>query len=341
MFVCMNRFLVLFLSFGSMHLFAQKIDFIVNNISLPAEVSFYDNQFSGLYIHANKLFFLSESRLQDNAEAKLYSILLADIENKLKDTSSILPFTKIPILNLAVLRAKMKDNGDEYEGLEAMVIDKKNIYLSVETTTASNNCYLLKGVITDTAIILDEVKFIVLKKPLLKDCKHIYNAGFEAMVKMKKTLFAFFEYNYFLDSNIVDNINLRSFLGGKNKSFSIKKLPFRLTDITAVGKHNYTAINYFYNGSGEDEIYRVGSYDSINHKLIYDITGYKSYARLIFLKYRNKKFIWEPIWEFPKSLGIYNWEGLAAYKKGYFVMNDKYTSVKPYKSVLIYLRLTK
>lgn len=325
----------------SLNIVAQKVDFKVRIISLPPEVSYYDNQFSGLYIKDKNLFLMSESRLQDSAEAKLYSIKLADIEKQLSDSNYILPFTKWRIYNLNILRSKMKDNGDDYEGLEAMIIDKNKIYFSVETATPSNNCYLLKGIINDTAIVLDKNRFVTLAKPTEANGKHIYNAGFEAIAHSEKALLAFFEYNYFDGNNVVNNVVKKSFSLKGDKSFTMQRLPFRLTDITTIRRHTFTAVNYFYNGGGEDKIYRVPTTDTINNRLISDSGIYKSYTRLVSIQKKNNTYKWVPLWEFPKQFWSYNWEGIAAYKKGYFVINDKYTPARPYKSVLLYLQFTK
>ena len=40
----------------------------------------------------------------------------------------------------------------------------------------------------------------------------------------------------------------------------------------------------------------------------------------------------------PSIYEGYNWEGIDAYKKGYFLVNDKYTATKPYYSALMYLK---
>lgn len=324
-----------------LNLAAQKADFSIHNISLPPEISYYDNQFSGLYIKDNNLFLMSESRLQDSAEAKLYTINLNDIEQQLADTNYILPFTKWHIYNLNILRSKMKNNGDDYEGLEAIVIDKEQIYFSVETATPSNNCYLLKGIINDTAIVLDTVHFVLMKKPIGSDGKHIYNAGFEAIAPINNSIAAFFEFNYFSNANQVNYISDWSFQSGKYHVFNMAKLPFRITDITQTTGRNYTAINYFYKGTGEDEIYRIPARDKKNNRLIKDTFGYKNYCRLIKIKARHSCFSWKPLWEFPANLSSYNWEGIAAYKKGYFIVNDKYTPSRPYKSLLLFLQFTK
>lgn len=325
----------------SLNIAAQKVDYKVRNISLPSEISYFDNQFSGLYIKDKNLFLMSESRLQDSAEAKLYSIKLADIDRQLSDSIYVLPFIKWRIYNLNILRGKMKDNGDDYEGLEAMIIDKNKIYFSVETATPSNNCYLLRGTINDTAVVLDIDHYFIMKKATTSDGKHIYNAGFEAIAPIDNSIAAFFEFNYFADYNMVNYISEWSFQSGKSHSFNIERVPFRITDITKTKGNNFTAINYFYKGEGGEEIYRLPDENDKNNRLIKDTSGFNNYCRLVKIKYGYNSFSWQPLWEFPKEYWGYNWEGIAAYKKGYFVINDKYTFAPPYKSVMLYLQFTK
>ena len=285
---------------------------------------------------------MSESRLQDSAEAKLYAIKLVDLEHKMIDSAFILPFRKYHIHNLELLRSKIKLKGDEYEGLEAVVIDENMVYFSVETTTPSDNCYLLRGIISDTAVILNSDFLMPMPKPVLPNGEHVYNAGFEALSLLQKNVyFAFFEFNYFHKYNDVCRISPWSFTNhGKHNSLPISKLPFRITDITKTGKYKFTGINYFYKGDGADTVYRVPKSDTLNDHLIRESSGYHSYCRLIDVKYNPSsfKFTWKPLWELPTAYWSYNWEGIAAYKEGYFIINDKYTSARPYSSVLLYLK---
>jgi len=95
---------------------------------------------------------LSESRLQDQAEAKLYTVALADLDRQLADSTYVLPYQKLPLNNLARMQAKMAALGQRYEGLEALLLTKDAAYFSVETTTPSANCYLLKGRLGATAV---------------------------------------------------------------------------------------------------------------------------------------------------------------------------------------------
>lgn len=333
----MRYFLLFLLNILGHNVRAQKTDFTAINISLPPEISYYDNQFSGLFVHEDKLYLMSESRIQDKAEAKLYAINMEDLKHKMLDTSFLLPYKKIIIKNLDILQKKMDAIGDEYEGLEALVIKGKHVYLTVETATPSDNCYILKGILNDNEVLLNEEDIILQPKPITLIGNHVYNAGFEAMALSKKLLFSFFEFNYFPTVNKVNMIQLNSFNKVSLSDFSIKQLPFRITDITATGKNTFTAINFFFNGPGKDEVYRMPDNDVENNALIKDSAGYRNYCRLVKIKYKNNSFTWEPFWDFPLEYMSHNWEGIAAYEKGYFVINDKYTKVKPYKSVLLYL----
>lgn len=315
---------------------AQK-KYSLLNIKLPPAISYYDNQFSGLYISDNKLFLMSESRLQDNREAVLYSIKLEDIEHYKLDTTYTLPFQKHQIIGLDVLRNHMDSQGQIYEGLEAIVIEGNTVYLSVETNTPSTNCYLLKGQFINDEVIMDTTVMQVLRKPTKATGEHIYNAGFEAVAFFKNKLYSFFEYDYFDDQNYVYRYNIA--LNIKD-SVKIASLPFRITDITQKSSNHFTAINYFYKGTGDDEVYRLTPNDASN-KFIKDSSGYKNYVRLIDIKITGKKIKWKTLYELPVAYMSYNWEGIAAYKNGYFIINDKYTPAKPYSSVLLYLERSK
>lgn len=316
---------------------AQKRSFKIHQLSLPPELSYYDNQFSGLFISSGRLFLMSESRIEDKAEAKLYSINLYDIDLKLKDSSYVLPYRKYPIYGLETLRESMKKQHADFEGLEAMVIDDDNIWFSVETPTPDNVCFLLKGNLYPKGVILDTDSMVAMKKPVAPNGDHIYNAGFEAMTMMDRNLYAFFEYNSFAD-NYVKMYSPGAFRSkGDYRSVFINPLPFRITDITKTGKSSFTAINYFYKGGGDDSVYRVPVTDTENDKLIRDSKGYKSYCRLINLDFNGTLFKWNTLWEFPEPYNNYNWEGLAAYEKGYLIINDKYTPSRPYSSTLLYL----
>ncbi|MDO7847210.1 hypothetical protein Q5H92_12630 [Hymenobacter sp. M29] len=318
---------------------AQQPSFTVRPLSLPKELEFYDNQFSGLAISRGQLFLLSESRLQDKAEAKLYTVPLSDLDRKLRDSTYVLPYQKVKLTGLTALQARMKAAGQEYEGLEALMIAKDIVYLSVETATPSANCYLLKGRLHANTVALDTTFLLALPKPPAADGSHIYNAGFEATVTAKRELVAFFEYNSFPDQNYAYAFR-KPHLTASSSSHSLpfSSLPFRITDITPVGRNHFTAINYFFKGAGGDTIYRPPATDVANTRLITGPGGFKNYCRLVDITLKSNRFTWQPLWEFPEAYMGYNWEGLAAYKQGYFVINDKYTPSRPYRTTLLYLQ---
>ncbi|MFT3680765.1 MAG: hypothetical protein QM791_10870 [Ferruginibacter sp.] len=311
---------------------AQQHDFTASKIRLPEEISDYDNQFSGLQISNGALFMMSESRLQDNKEAKLYSIKLADIERQLKDSTYELPFKKITIYGLHVLRNKMKEQEQVYEGLEAFIIDNKTVYFSVETNTPSANCYFIKGKLSSGSVYLDS-SLLAVTKPRQADGSAVYNAGFEAIALIRNRLYGFYEYNYF-EHNYVYGYN-PLFEPGKD-SVLTDKIPFRITDITPAGNNHFTAINFFFKGGGADTVYRVPATDS-NYALINTSNNFHNYCRLVDIDASGEHLTWKNLWEFPAAYQDYNWEGMAAYKKGYFIINDKYGPARPYSSVLLYL----
>ena len=318
---------------------AQQRQFDVRSLSLPKELEYYDNQFSGLSIADGKLLLLSESRLQDKAEAKLYTVALADLDRKLKDTTYVLPYQKLPLTNLTLLRDKMQALGQSYEGLEAMLLAKDAVYFSVETATPTTNCYVLKGHLAPNAMVLDTTYLLTLPKPVAADGSHIYNAGFEALANANERLFAFFEYNSFPSQNYAYEFG-GSAGRGKNQPRAVpfSPLPFRITDMTATKGGHFTAINYFFKGEGEDAVYRTPATDVANTKLIAESGAFKNYCRLIDVEFKGNSFSWKPLWEFPEPYRSYNWEGIAAYKGGYFIINDKYTPARPYRTTLLYLQ---
>jgi hypothetical protein len=334
----MKLFLLVLLLFCARISKGQDKGFDVIKIGLPPLISYYDNQFSGMFFQNDKLFLLSESRLQDSADAVIYVLKMADINRKMLDSTYRMHFENYPIKNLDLLREKMEALGDEYEGLEAMYMEGDNVYLTVETATPSKNCYLLRGNLYDNTVFLDLAFLLPMPKPTTATGGHIYNAGFESLTMIDLSLIGFFEYNSFAgNNNAAIAITPQSYTTALYQKASMQPLPFRMTDITKTSKNTFTAINYFYKGGGADTVYRVPKTDAKNDQLIRDTSGYKSYCRLIKLKYKNYKFTWEPLWEFPAQYNAYNWECIAEHDGGYFIMNDKYTPSKPYSSVLLYL----
>jgi hypothetical protein len=76
--------------------------------------------------------------------------------------------------------------------------------------------------------------------------------------------------------------------------------------------------------------------DDPNARLVQQGSSYQSYSRLIALRYKRNQISWKPLFELPREYMTYNWEGLAPYRKGYFLINDKYGPSN--QSTLLYLR---
>lgn len=315
---------------------AQKAPFTVRTISLPPEIADRNNQFSGLYLRNNQLLLLAESRLQEQAEAKVYALDLASVDAQLTQKSAVLAYKKYAIQNLDKLRARIDSAGQHYEGLEALTLLDNVAYFSIETATASPYCYLVKGLIDDTqaTITLDTRYLVSVAKPTLTNGTHIYNAGFEAMASYRKSLLLLYEYNYFAHDNYALTLPNAAATPDVPQYVPMARLPFRVTDLVQEGKNRFTAINYFFSGA-DDSVYRTAPPDP-NTKLIRSGTGYQNYCRLISVQYKRNKISWKPLFELPKEYMTYNWEGLAAYRGGYFLINDKYGPSN--QSTLLYLQ---
>lgn len=328
---------LLLASFATASLFAQDIQFKVHNIILPQEIQNPNYEFSGLYISGEKLFLLPENRMGKGIKENLFTVRLSDLEHQLKDSTFPLPFNRIQIQNLNLLQEKINANGQYYEGFEAILIKEDSIYLSVETTTQSTFAYLLRGHLKDSSLIMDIEFLLPIPKPTRKDGSQIYNAGFESLEFKDRDIILLYEYNNFPDENHGFRFDYPFISKKLRPTLLIESIPFRLTDITQTAAHQYTGINYFYKGAGADTLYRPIPNDIKQMQLVNDDLGYHNYCRLITIDINDQKINWQSLWEFPIDYQSYNWEGIAAYHNGYFIINDRYTPDKPYRSTLIFL----
>lgn len=314
----------------------KKLD--VHSIKLPENVSYYDNQYSSLYVSNGALFLMSESRLEDKRPAFVDKISEKELNRAIKDSNYIVRNTRLPILGLEAIRAQLETRNQKYEGLEAMAIQGEDIFFSIETDTPSDSCYLLKGKLNNHAVILDSIHFLGLPKPKDENGKNVYNAGYESLEVKGNQLFAVFEYNYFSKENQLVVVN-KDLEPATLEYKTIAKIPFRITDISDT-KGGFYAINYFFNGGGGDAVYRIDKHEK-DYNTIFADGKWKSYARIVKLIDRKDSFSYESIIDLPEKYWAYNWEGLAMYKKGFFILNDKYTPKRPYQSILLYMDIKK
>ncbi|UOQ76233.1 hypothetical protein MUN84_16830 [Hymenobacter sp. 5516J-16] len=258
----MKYFLLAALLCSSFAVCAQKPKFTIQGITLPAEIADRNNQFSGLYRHNNHLLLLSESRLQERAEAKVYALDLGSINAQLAKETQALTYKKYALLNLDKIRARLDSAGQVYEGLEGLTMVGEVAYFSIETATPSPYCYLIKGELHDAAatITLDTRYLVPLPKPALTNGTHIYNAGFEALASYDKNLLLLYEYNYFTHDNYAFTLPAAAATPDIPQYVPLRRLPFRVTDLVHEGKNRFTAINYFYSGN-DDSVYRTPAPD--------------------------------------------------------------------------------
>ena len=313
---------------------AQEAPLSLYQIVLPQEIADRNNQFSGLYIYRNQLLLLSESRLQERAEAKVYGLDLASLDRQLAGQSKELVYRKYTIRGLNKVKAHLDSAGQIYEGLEGLAMLHGAVYFSIETATASAYCYLVKGHIDDAraTITLDSHYLLQMAKPTLPNGTPIYNAGFEAMESHGRNLLLLFEYNSFPQGNFALALPSTTATATPRR-VPLPPVPFRVTDLVRKGKNRFTAINYFYNGP-DDSVYRPKPTDP-NTRLIRQDSSYQNYCRLISLRYKRHALRWETLFELPREYMTYNWEGLAAHRGGYFLINDKYGPSN--QSTLLYL----
>ncbi|SNR70943.1 hypothetical protein [Hymenobacter mucosus] len=331
----MKYFLLTALLSASFASYAQKAPYSFQTIPLPLEIADRNNQFSGLHLYKDELLLLSESRLQERAEAKVYALNLNTIDKQLAGKAQDIAYRKYAIRGLSTIRARLDSARQEYEGLEGLTMLGDTAYFTIETATSSAYCYLIRGRLdTDTTITLDAHYLVPLSKPVLTDGDHIHNAGFEAATGYNGSLLLLFEYNYFRHDNYALRLPSVIRLPDIPQQIPVQRLPFRLTDLTYEGRNRFTAINYFYTGA-EDSVYRPAPTDP-NSRFIRNGTTYQNYCRLIRLRYRRGKVSWKPLIELPREYMTYNWEGLAAYRRGYFLINDKYGPSG--QSTLLYLQ---
>ena len=352
-------FLWIFLHSSTL-LFAQtdKI-FKAFKINLSDTLAHPENQFSGLTYRNHKLYLLCESRIQENHIARIYSINKKELKKAIADSTYQPAHKTILIKNLEKVKAQIDAGGNLFEGLEAIDVKGKNVWLTIETISPSLKGYVISGKLKKNELIINDIDILALDIPL-KNGEVLDNSGYESIAYKNGKLLAAFEYNYF------DTVN-RFYSLNKNLSdtsidyLATAKVPFRITDWQFTGKDKLVALNVFYKGKA-DSYFRVPSTDSLNYKYTVNDKGEpESFARIIQIyktswtsytstgilhdikrsnKKKNDYYNWKTIGLLPSDYGKgYNWEGVTAFKKGYFITNDKFTPTRERKSYLLYIEL--
>lgn len=307
-------------------------DWKVHYIKLDTAQSFYDNQYSSICKNQNSIFLMSESRIEDKMPAFVDKTSSSELSKAIIDSSYSPIFQRLPLHNLELIRLQILQRHQNYEGLEAMAINQTgdSVYFSIETTTHSDSAYIIKGKLENDRIEMDINNFVGIQKPKDAKGKYIYNAGYESLEYHNNQLFAIFEYDHFLQNNL---ICISSSLNPKTLSKeTIAAEPFRITDISWDStKQLFWGINYFYRN---DKEYQLQPTDSDFNQSF--ANGYHNFTRLVTIQKQDDQFKIEPYKTLPKSLWGYNMEGLQIFEKGFLLCNDYFTPYKKH-SDLIYI----
>ncbi len=292
-------------------------------IPLPAAINGVNEEFSGLSWSANRLYVLpqygnhKETLLE--GEFSVYSIDEVELDNVIEGKDTALnTYKQFRVLNLNKLPDSVKKF---YQGFEAISILDNQVFLAMETDDDYAYCFLLRGVLDVKAkeITIDPHHFIALKR-----YPYIFNAGFESLTYLhdQKKLMAIFEFNampnggtgYLIDPSFKY----------PPKPVSVPFLPFRITDVASTAKGRIYAINYYWEGDYKSYLNNnvLRNPEETLKKWIpdgVDSLTTKSYARIVTRKKWNSKR-WEHVTSFHNKYT--NWEGLALYKNGAFVITD-------------------
>jgi hypothetical protein len=306
-------------------------------ISLPKGISGVNEEFSGMTTWKGRVYL--EPQYGDHKETKLdgafnlYSIKADSIGRVLDGKDTVLTkFETIKVINLNKLPDSVKQY---YEGFEALtIVNKQQVYLSIETTDTYDYCFLLKGTLdtVKNVLTIDPRHYSTLKRPL-----KISNAGFESVTYLpeKNKLIAYYEFNGSPDGGT--GYLLDTSLNKAPEKIKVPFLYFRITDIATTSKGQIYGINYFWNGdydhylnngilTNQDENIKAtipDLRDSITNKP--DYLRRKTFARIVTL--RNYK---DTQWKQVASFDGYknNWEGITLFRKGALIITDANRSSK-------------
>lgn len=320
-----------FLGVGS--LYAQHPDPKIVPIRLPDSLRSGSREFSGLAIHGDRLFLLCENR-DDHLKKPtqgIYSLKLAELDRCLADTNTVIEdFAYHHLAGLDEISGRITG----YQGLESIAFAGDKFFVTVETSMDADAGYLLTGIFRNHTFELDTSRVLVLPKPKLPDGSHVFNAGFEALVPLGRRLFAFYEFNGF-NNNYAYKISVAR---SSRAPVRVDKIPFRLTDMTRWKGRRTVAINYFFPLKAE-AIYQEGlaGEDSV---WIHSSNGsLRPFARLVVCRIGRKRVKIEKSYAMPEKYWTSNWEGIARYRNGLLLVNDKFTKGGKPESQLIFVSL--
>lgn len=312
--------------------FAQKSIRSARQLTLPDSLGAGAREFSSLATYGDRLYLLAENRDDHLKEPTrgVYSIALDELGDHLAGAlPQISTYRYHPLSGVG----KVMQTVEGYQGLEALVLLDDRFFITIETEQFADSCYLITGKWGEDEFLVDTTRVLALKKPVLPDGEKVFNAGFEALTVVKGELYAFFEYN-----GLPENFAYRITIGEEYAAEQVplaKRIPFRLTDAAGWRKNVIVGVNYFFPLKAE-AIYQ----QDLNRREEASIRkggALHPFARLAVMKVGRKKIKLKRFIAVPEVWWTSNWEGIARYKGGVLMVNDKFTRNGGRESQLLFL----
>ncbi|PZF72362.1 hypothetical protein [Taibaiella soli] len=277
-------------------------------------------EYSGLAIHNNAELLFLPQHADKIADANVSQIQVLSLK-RLKEKH--LTFTPTDFKTIKIIDPKRLLDVKKSEGFEAITCINDEVYLSMETTSETeDSCFLFKGKLTKNVLTLS--KRIGL--PHLKKCDGgpVGNAGYESLTYLpkEKKLLAIYEYEGEANKPVGFKVD-PDFSKPATPVYLDKPLCFRITDIQATKSGGYFGVNVCYEGTMKDDKYLDCHCTSDNPNVNAVVEGKtRSFAQIIsFTKTNDSTYHWEHFTNIDASMPV-NWEGFAIVDGHFLLIND-------------------
>jgi hypothetical protein len=324
--------LIILVSFSAKENQSSPYQVELIEINLNKKIAFPKAEFSGLDWYKGELILLPQypDRFSSHFNGCLFSISKSVITKYLKN-KGIIPINPAKIeLDSKGIESQIEG----FQGYEAIVFNKNNVYLSIEAETSGKMyAYIIKGEIDSAKTKISLYPESLKQIPLSTD---VENMAIEALLISNNRVLALYEAN---GINVNKNPSVVSF-DLDLEQFELLSFPnieYRITDATKIDNDSsFWGINYMF--KGEYDLLNPGI-DSIYTKYNRKISDLKkrTVERLVKFKIKNDHIILEDIAPIPIKLSdkkdSRNWEGIVKYDSlGFLVITDRFP-----RSILAYI----
>jgi hypothetical protein len=293
-------------------------------------------EFSGLVIREDQLLLLPQHADTGKNTYKFIYALNVDEAHKaaLAQAKRAIPVKeKYRIIGLEDLLINQSIRG--YEGFEAMVIVNNDYYFLIETICEDSPpvcgpaCYLIKGTQRDDIILLDS-KVVPLQRPA-----RVKNAGFEALYydPVSQRLLIYFEYNGLEKPPMGYGVNLSL---SKVDTLQMAPVLFRITDITTDNSGDVYALNFYWGGEYRNYIEKSEANTAAARQMKNVNIPLREDTLFTFMRILKLQ---DGDWNiaYLATDVKQNWEGIAWYKEGFFIVSDDNGGANGLKTALWYI----